>query len=256
MLGWGTRRKFAIIGIAALIVVLILTWYGSVKFYSPPSCTDGKQNQGEQGEDCGGPCMRLCPNQAPDLIVRWQRSLPVAGGAYNAVAYIENTNPRLGSEEVSYVFKLYNEDSVLVAERAGTASIPPQRITPIFEGDIRTGNRSPFRTVFEFEGTPVWESLSAVGPEVVVSDQRMRDTDTLPLLTARLLNSSSQPLRDVEIITIVYDTENNARAVSKTVLERVPALGSETMLFSWPSAFGFTIGRIEIVPRLYPGINY
>ncbi|HEY4498966.1 MAG TPA: hypothetical protein VJH94_02785 [Candidatus Paceibacterota bacterium] len=256
MLSWGAKRRFIVLAIAILIVVLIFTWYGFAKFYAPPSCTDGKQNQEELGVDCGGPCARLCPNQAPDLIVRWQRSFPVTNASYNALAYIESSNPRLGSKNVNYIFKLYNKENVLVAERAGTTTIPPQRIVPIFEGDIRTGNRVPNRIVFQFEGTPVWETLSAVGPNVAITDQDARDLDSLPLISALLRNNSAKSLHNVAVAVIVYDKDNNARAASQTVVESVKALESADLLFSWPTPFAFSVGRIEIVPRLYPGLQY
>lgn len=257
MLSWGAKRKFAIIGVIGGIFVLVAAVYGTIKLYNPPSCTDGKQNQAELGIDCGGPCARLCENQAPNLIVHWQRSFYVAGGAYNAVAYVENTNPRLGTRAASYVFKLYNKEGILVAERAGVTMIPPQRIIPIFEGDIKTGNRPPFRIVFEFEGTPTWETLSAIGPNISIVDQKIEDIDSLPLITARLVNDSPTSFRNIEMVAIVYDKERNASAASRTVVESVPPLGSVPVLFSWPAPFGFFVEPIiEIVPYLYPGVNY
>ena len=33
-------------------------------------------------------------------------------------------------------------------------------------------------------------------------------------------------------------------------------LESADLLFSWPTPFAFSVGRIEIVPRLYPGLQY
>ena len=256
MLSWGAKRRFIVLAIAILIVVLIFAWYGFAKFYAPPSCTDGKQNQEEIGVDCGGPCVRICENQAPKLIVHWQRAFMVRNGSFNALAYVENTNPRSGSRAVSYSFKLYDADNILVAERIGTASIPPQRIVPIFEGDIRTGSRSPARTVFSFEGDTEWVTLSAVGPDVQIVDQNIIDIETLPLLTARLVNNGSRPLSNVEVVAVLYDSSNNAREASQTVIPSVAPLDSAAMLFSWPSALGFTQARIEIIPRFYPGINY
>ncbi len=256
MVSWGTRRKYLIVASFAILFLGVFSLYGFVTFYEPASCFDGKQNKDEVGIDCGGSCVRFCEDRTLNLLVHWQRFFYINDGMYNAVAYIENTDPRSGSQSVSYVFKLYDRESVLVAERAGTVTIPPQRIVPVFEGAITTGHRLPFRSVFEFEGRAEWVSLRDGVPSVRVVREHLQDENTLPLLQATLENRNNIELTDVEVIAIIYDRQNNAQTASKTVIPYVEPLGSSPLLFSWPSPFGFTVGRIEIVPRLYPGVNF
>ena len=40
-----------------------------------PTCSDGIQNQGEEGVDCGGPCPKICPKRAPRGIFRFFQTL-------------------------------------------------------------------------------------------------------------------------------------------------------------------------------------
>ena len=91
---------------------------------------------------------------------------------------------------------------------------------------------------------------------MAITDQDARDLDSLPLISAHLRNNSPKSLHNVAVAVIVYDKDNNARAASQTVVESVKALESADLLFSWPTPFAFSVGRIEIVPRLYPGLQY
>jgi len=40
---------------AGILFLILLSFYNS-NFKPAPTCSDGKQNQGEEGVDCGGPC--------------------------------------------------------------------------------------------------------------------------------------------------------------------------------------------------------
>lgn len=256
-MSWGAKRRFLILAAAFGIMAVLFAWYGFSLFYSAPSCSDGKLNQGESGVDCGGPCARLCENQTKDMLVLWQRAFEVTPDSYNVVAYAENPNPNSVAKDVSYVFNLYDSRNILVAERSGVVSIPPQRIVPIFEGDIKTGQRVPTKVKFVLLSAPVWTSVRTTRPELRVVDQFMSDVAKSPLLTARIQNDSENiSVRNLPLVAIVYDSDGNARAVSRTVVDSINPLGSQSTLFSWPRPFDFTAARIEITPLVFPGAQY
>ena len=48
--------------IVILAIILIVGLPAFLLLYKAPTCFDGKQNQGEGGIDCGGPCVKLCPS--------------------------------------------------------------------------------------------------------------------------------------------------------------------------------------------------
>src|SRR4051812_16297533 len=114
---WATQRKLTYISIliAFLLIVIALPSYYFI--YQPPSCSDGKQNQSEQGVDCGGPCTVLCPALALDPVVYWARFFPSTPGNYSVASYIEN--PNLGSYalNVPYTFRGYDSEGVQILER-------------------------------------------------------------------------------------------------------------------------------------------
>lgn len=258
MLSWGTKRRLIITLTIFAIGVLFLVWYSVTTFYHAPTCSDGKKNGDEAGVDCGGVCTRLCLNQGLAPIVHWQRAFLVSRGRYNAVAYVENPNLRSGAKDAPYVFRLYDGKSILVAERSGSTVIPPHQVVAVFEANIYTGDRVPARVEFAFDkdSPPAWTLLPATVPELRISEQNITDTQTTPLLTARISNNSQQRVASFPVVALVYDENGNARAVSQTVADTLGQTSSVSVNFSWPSPFDFVPARIEIIPKIYPGINY
>ena len=256
MISWASKRKLFFFIFLVALGAGAFALYSIPHLYTAPSCTDGKQNQDETGVDCGGSCALLCKNQSRYLTVNWQRSFEVARGLYNTVAYIENLNEGSEAKEVPYVFKLYDDKNILLAERAGTMDIPPRHIVPIVETNLQTGTRAPVRTVFVFEAKPVWNKVSRLPPIIRIHQQTVSDIATNPLITALLVNDSDQPVWGVRTVVIVYDESDNARAVSETVADEIKRFSSSPIQFSWPHPFDFRPARIEIIPLLYPDSNY
>jgi len=202
--------------------------------YEEPTCFDGKQNGTELGADCGGGCQKLCSFQVSSPSVRWSRSFEVTPSNYSAVAYVENPNPSAAVEEVSYHFELFDEEGLLIAERIGTTLLLPNRVTPIFESNINTGNRIPQRTFFEFLEEPVWIVAEDRSNELAVRDRLLSRPKTAPRLDATLENTAVNDFRDIEIVAVIFGSDGNAVAASKTFLELLSSFSSERLVFTWP----------------------
>lgn len=250
MVSWSTRRKSIYIGGTLLVFLFALAlplWYVT---YKAPSCTDGLQNQGERGIDCGGPCSLLCKAEALDPIVHWQRAFKIKNGLYNATAYVENPNLDSGIERMSYRFKLYDSDNLLIYERLGETFIPPQKIFGIFESNITTGSRVPTRTLFEFLGSPVWKTGFIKEPMLVVSNKVFSEQDGLPYLTASLENRSGSPIYNVEVVAILYDYLDNAIASSRTIVESIGKGAAVSIVFTWPTVLEKPVSRVEFTYKV------
>lgn len=217
--------------------------------YKAPSCTDHKQNQDEQGVDCGGPCSILCKASATDLLVHWQRAFKVKDGVYNVLAYVENSNLDSGIESISYHFKLYDSENILIAERTGKTFVPAKKIFGIFEGNILTGTRIPTKATFEFTQTP-WIKESPNDLSVAISQQVLSADQDNPRLTATFDNLGINPLYNIEVVAIVYDEDDNAVAASRTIVDQAVKGQSVPLIFTWPTRFANNAVRSEILYRV------
>ena len=250
MISWSTRRQFLYITVAAVILFLSVALPTYFVVYKAPSCSDGVQNHGEQGIDCGGPCALICKSSALDIIVHWQRAFRVKDGVYNALAYVENPNIDSGIGKISYRFKLYDSENILIYERDGQTFIPPNKIFGIFESNILTGSRIPARTLFEFLGEPIWQKNYAVSPALSMGNKLLSEQDGLPRLTATLENHEGATVDNIEVVAIVYDSEDNAIASSRTIVDSLERGGTSDIVFTWPEPFVNTAVRTELTYRV------
>lgn len=250
MVSWSTKRQIFYISSALIIFLFAVALPTFFIVYRAPSCTDGKQNQSELGIDCGGPCSVLCRASARDIIVHWQRAFPVKDGIYNALAYVENPNLDSGIRSISYTFKLYDKDSVLIYERKGQTFIPPRKIFGIFESNINTDKRVPVTTFFEFSATQVWQKDSSIEAPITTSNSALSLENGIPRLTALLENRSNSTIYNIEVVAVVYDETDNAIGTSRTIVDSVNKGESSPLTFTWPEPFSGESTRVELLYRI------
>lgn len=239
MFSWSGKRRIVYMAGFILVLVLIVGTYLSIKLYDAPTCSDGLQNQDELGIDCGGnSCQFLCSFQVTEPTLLFSRSFEVVPGIYNAVAYVENPNFDAGVKNVSYRFRLLDKENNLIATREGSTFITPGNISPIFESAIDTGGIVPVRTFFEFQEELKWTKVTT-GEEknLSIENRVLKNTDTKPRLNAILKNDSVFDIRDVEIVSVIFNGLGNAVATSRTFFDIVPERSETNLVFTWPQPF-------------------
>ncbi|MEI6528127.1 MAG: FxLYD domain-containing protein [bacterium] len=237
------------IGVIIFLIVVFVLPLG-YHYYKPATCFDKVQNQSEQGVDCGGPCQALCPAQYADLNVKWARLSKVDDGVYNVLAYVENPNLQAGVSQIKYVFKLYDKDGVLLSERYGSTFIPANKITAIFEGEMRTGTKIGTRVGFDILSQTGWVKETAAENDLTQSGVEMLTADTRPRVEATVANTSIKEIKNVEAVAIVYDIEGNTLAFSRTIIDSLPANSSQQITYTWPKPLERDYATIEIVLRI------
>ena len=234
-LSWAKRRQLDYI----LIVLGFFLVVGSVIYliYRPvPSCFDGKQNQDEQGIDCGGVCRLACTNQVQALKINWVRPLKVASGWYDLVAQVENPNPLLGNRNLPYAFSVYDNDNVLITKREGSTFINPGEKFAIFESRVATGDRVVSKAFLEFPTSTPWENILPVEKSISI-EKRDFVNSPKPVLHLSVQNSSLVTLSNIQVVTVLSDINNNVFAASQTVVDKLGPGGSQDAYLTWPTPF-------------------
>ena len=255
-MNWAQKRKLAYVMGVLLVLAggLSLIVHNATKV--APTCYDHKQNQGEVGPDCGGPCTFYCVNELKDPVVRWKKLFKITPGVYHAVAYIEHGNPTAAARLVAYTFKVYDEKNTLITERSGTTFLGPMGRTALVETLIRTGNivPDPTRTQFTFTAVIPWEKIPVDFSQVVIKTDRtlLEPGTNTTRLTATLENTSRYTFSNLDVDAILYDKDDNAIASSKALLLSLPGESSQIVYFTWPFAMPVPVIRIEVLPRFNP----
>lgn len=253
-MSWAGGRRFLILAIIAAFVVAVIALTSIATFYEAPSCSDVKQNQGEAGIDCGGPCAYLCTagQQAP--VVRFTKAVLSSGGRVDVIAYVDNPNVDAAARRVPYKITLYAADHTVLKTSTGTLDLPPTSSVPVYVPSFFTGNTSGAQAFLTISPNTIkWFALSRKISLPTVSSPLLGGTNIAPRITATLSNSGTTPFADVKVIAIVYDSASNVIGASQTVIPSIsgqglPGQGSALATFTWGEAFPSTPTRIEIVP--------
>jgi len=233
LIPWTVKRQltFLLIIVSAVAAVVFLLWFVSNK----PTCFDKKQNQGEEGIDCGGPC-EACLGTVKNLVVSWSKPFKLKGDVYDVAALVENPNLFLALPSLKYQFKLYDENNILVAVRDGETFFNPGEKFVIFETGIETGERTPKRAFIELEENPRWKRIEKEIAQLVVSGKEFVNIP-FPRLTAKISNKSVFPAGKISAVAVLYDGEGNAKAVSSASVGVVDGMSSRLVSFTWPEPF-------------------
>lgn len=252
---WSSKRQLLYGAGVFLIAVLLLFLSFRNVLIKEPTCGDGKKNGNETGIDCGGDCVRYCQDTLGLPKVRWFRFFPVTNGFFHALAYIEHPYPNAGIKDLSYTFKIFDEENRVIAERTGKTFVGSFGKSAIFEPLIKVADKIPYSISFEINKNTFWEKLPngttsiQVEPERTILDEsQINETK----LSVNLFNQSELNLYNVVVIAILYDEDGNAITVSKT---EIPSFGykeRKTVYFTWPFDLSAPVARTEIVTRVDP----
>ncbi len=254
-MSWASRRKSRILFII-FVLLCIVGGFLAVPFFSQtPTCFDGRVNGNELGIDCGGDCALQCTQYTQDINITWQRSYQIVPGFYNAVAYLENQNFQAGTAQVSYKFRLYDKDRLLIAERDGITFLEPNRALVVFEQQIPVGNSVPVYTTFDFTESVLFYKTDPRYQDLVISvTNQMLDTkDIKPRFSATLKNTSDiYSISEIDVYVVLYDDEDNAIQVGKTRLEALTPRQEKNIFIVWQNQFLKKPVRFEVIPRYNP----
>jgi hypothetical protein len=248
-MSWAQSRRLVYIGGIIIIFLLVVVLPTILHFNKAPTCFDNKQNQDEQGIDCGGVCNLLCKNQYVPLVVNWSRFSKVSTGVYNVMAYIENPNPNAGINELSYVFRLFDKEGLLLRERYGKTIAPANKVMAVFEPEMYTGNQIPQRVDFVIIQPTTWLKQNSAESALSVTQSVITQEDSAPRLSATLTNKTIYQIKNIEAVGIIYSGDN-AVAFSRTMVETLNDKESVEINFNWPAPFSEKYTNTKIILKV------
>jgi len=232
------------------IAFVLLAAYLIYNTYEPPSCIDGKQNRNETGVDCGGVCVLLCPFEIQDLRISWTRGFKMGDGLYGVVAYVENPNYNSYTLRAPYQVRVYDKEGKLITERKETTFLSGEAAVPIYVGRLETADQVPYRVVFEFENKDAMKWYRREWHHQLVIEERQVMKPVFGSEVQAVLNNASPlPVDDVEVVVLVYDSNENVITASKTIVDRINGREKRRLTFSWPTQFSVMPERLEFVAR-------
>lgn len=250
MVSWRARRQLIAAGVAALIVGVVL-FRVTFRFIPASTCFDSRQNQGELGIDCGGPCAP-CELRNPQAVrILWARAVPVRAATYAVVAQIENPNEVLSSNDVEYEFTLFDGIGE-IARKTGKTFLLAQERAPVIETNIET-NRVPTRVEFRIPHV-TWQDTQTDRPNVIVEKRDYQlageGAQAHSEVSADIANRSAFGLRNVEADILVYDENGNLIGANQIAIENLAAGARQAIKSIWPGELRGSQKTVEVTLRV------
>lgn len=257
------RRRKQIIIVFIILVVLGLLSVGAYYkwFYQAPTCFDNKQNQKEEGVDCGGPCQMSCePLTVKNLQVEWTKAVLLKDGLYDLVAKIDNVNPNYGLGRLNYFFKLFDGDGQLISEKKGSSFVLPNQKKYIIETNVSSGVKPEKVELVIGEALKTdWQRLKNdfEAPDIFVQDKQFKYLENQagqPVLrtgTAQasgiIKNGSNFDFDKIVISVALFNESKEIVGVNKTEVYTVPA--GEERYFSalWFSPLAGEVKSVDML---------
>ena len=212
---------------------------------------DNKQNQGEFGVDCGGPC-GPCELKNPKVITTfWARAVKVRDNLFDAAALIQNQNEVLSSSHVVYEFALFDEFG-LVTRKKGETYLLAQERTPIIEPGIVT-TRDPSRVEFRIVSID-WQVRKDIHPNVFAERREYKVVGAgdkkQGVVDATIFNGTPYDYRSVDVYVLALDKDNNLLGVNRSALENIRAGSHNPLRLIWPQELPGAVASVEVTTRL------
>jgi Mg-chelatase subunit ChlD len=253
---WAMKRQIIYFSIFMAIMLVVIGIPLFSIYYEAPTCFDNKQNGNELGVDCDGLCNRLCRALEAKPVVEWYRLLDVQPGLSTAVAYLQNPNLDAEAKVAPYTFTIRDASNTIIAERKGTTYIPAGKNFAIFESNIVIpADAGQLRTTFELSEDFEWTRAPKDAPKVLVANQQVDAFSMKPSVTATLTNTSFTDLGRVNATVIIYNTDGNAVAASKTYVDRINKQGNAQVVFTWPRQFSSEVASCQQPTDVILGID-
>lgn len=252
---WAQKRRI-LYALFFVGIIITLASYPAYKiFYKAPSCFDKKQNGKEAGVDCGGGCALQCSSNIKPPRIVWAKVFSIGENVYDIGAYVENVNMGAGIKSARYVFRVFDANGIVLAEKNGETEIAPGSGVLLFDTGINFSG-IPTRVEVSFDPSDFTKWVRALPPQLylVTKNKNLRNVDTTPRFDAVLVNND--PVNDVSNLTlgaVIYDQSRRPIAVSKTYIDSIPKNSERDVFFTWPKSFSTSkqsfITEIIVTPR-------
>lgn len=248
-MSWAAKRRAMILFIVGAVSIFIIALISIATFYEAPSCADNKQNQGEQGIDCGGPCAYLCTSELEPPTVLFTKAISNGAGRTDVVALVENKNLASAAKDVPVRVALYGEGQVLLQEVRDSIDLPQGTVVPVFVPGVASGKQvvtAAFLTIDPV--APRWFTSNGMRVVPFISGTKQVGTPESPRIEATIGNSTAEVLRNVKVIVLVRDANREVIAASQTVVSVIRPQSTAVATFTWSAPFSGTPASIEVLP--------
>lgn len=230
-------------------------WLGYVSLIAQPaSCFDNKQNQGEEGVDCGGPCKTFCI--AKDLIPPAELGEPrVFQPSSDLVAVLvelKNPNATAALRQVPYQVEVSG---------VGAAPLQLKGVASLYANEVRrfvlvrpsSGLGAPLSARIAVATTSAqWAPAEQFRkPLIDIVNAVTSSTESGTRVEGTISSDDALAVTDVTVVALFYDAAGSLLGASQTVLPRLEPGGTTRFAISYPALAGLDPEATQVSVSAY-----
>ncbi|MBN2197776.1 peptidoglycan-binding protein [Candidatus Wolfebacteria bacterium] len=223
-------------GYLIVLFVIIFIIY-SFWFKASPTCFDNRQNQGETGIDCGGPCLP-CEIKTLVPLEASRTKYFSADGQTIILAEITNVNLNWAADSFNYSFDIYGENNLKLKKITNKSFIYSGEIKYIFEPTEIEFEKIK-NIIVSFSDINWKESNNFPKPNIQtrgIKTEPANDNGTGAIVSGFINNNNPFGISKVRIIGILLNQNNIQLSASKTEIENIPAFGEKSFKINFPKS--------------------
>ncbi len=240
---WRVRRKKTIVAILILLVLAFVFYKSYPRLFPKPTCFDGKQNNLEDGVDCGGGCQLICTTAILPLEVESTRAVETEKDLYDIVAIIKNRNIDKEPSDgfMSYHFSIYDKSGTLIKSIDTNSPLLVGQSFPVIIQNIPltladAGNSISKVTVDILPNNNNWLKVDQVYTKNFLQVKNInyeQDVNNITQLTITLENITQANFRNIPVRVTLKDKLGNIIAVNETILKNIDGEGDADAVYTW-----------------------
>ncbi len=228
--------KQLIYGAGYLLFFSLIVFLFYLAFLKPaPTCFDNRQNQGEIGIDCGGPCPSCEIKTLFPIESNWIKYFPNDNQVVIA-AEIKNPNLKWAADFFSYTFDIYGENGGKIKSIVKNSFIYAGEIKYLVEvPDVDFKDITSIKISFSDINWKTAEEFSKPAVQIrEIKTEPASQDPTKVTVSGFIANNNAFPLSKVRVVGFLFNTGGLQISASKTELENVAAFQEELFKLNFP----------------------
>ncbi len=228
--------KQLIYGAGYLVFFSLIVFLFYLAFLKPaPTCFDNRQNQGEAGIDCGGPCPSCEIKTLFPIESNWIKYFPNDNQVVIATE-IKNPNLKWAADYFSYTFDIYGENGSKIKSIVKNSFIYAGEIKYLVEvPDVDFKSITSIKISFSDIDWKTTEEFSKPAVQIrEIKTEPASQDPTKVTVSGFIANNNAFPLSKVRVIGFLFNTGNLQISASKTELENIAAFQEELFKLNFP----------------------
>jgi hypothetical protein len=213
-----------------------------------PGCLNGKQDDTEEGIDCGDVCGNVClPVNLRPIAVQSVLGFSATPGTLQILAKVQNPNTALAARTFDYRFDLIGRDGKVIASSPGAGFIYAGEVKYMVAFADGYDTKDVGRVDLKIQD-PAWEKGERFAkPKFDIQDRRIVTTDATMTISGRLVHRDTVDMPKVTVIAILQSAGGRPLGISQTELDNVTTGEVRPFAIVHPAIGGVDSSKTELI---------